>query len=140
MDALRASDLPEHRDSELGDTQESWLSAAPEPGVGTEPGRLEAPASGPARLVVRNGRLAGTTFELSEKTVVGRHPGSDIFLNDITVSRKHAQFHRLGERYWISDLGSLNGTYVNGDRVEETVLEPGAEVQIGKFRFVFVSR
>jgi len=135
VDALRASDLPEYRPE---DTLESKLSPAPEPGVGTEPDRIERLAAGEACLVVRNGRLAGTTYDLPEKAVVGRHPETDVFLNDITVSRKHAQFHRLGDRYWITDLGSLNGTYVNRDRIEETALESGDEVQIGKFRFVFL--
>jgi hypothetical protein len=135
-----ASDLPEYGQRKLGDTQESWLASAPEPGVGTEPERIDRLAPGAACLVIRNGPLAGTTFDLPEKAVVGRHPSSDIFLNDITVSRKHAQFHRLGERYWITDLGSLNGTYVNRERVEESALEPGDEVQIGKFRFVFLTK
>jgi len=98
VNAQMPSDLPEYRESGIGDTQESWLSAAPEPGVGTEPGRLERLAAGQACLVVRNGRLAGTTYELPEKAVVGRHPSSSIFLNDITVSRRHAQLHRLGDR------------------------------------------
>src|SRR5207302_6823494 len=134
------SDLPEYRENNLGDTLESTLSAAPTPGAGTEPGRLEELVPGQACLVVRNGRLADTTYELPEKAVVGRHPDSDIFLNDITVSRKHAEFHRLGAQFWITDLGSLNGTYVNRDRVEEVPLEPGDEVQIGKFRFVFLTK
>ena len=138
LDAQRASDLPEY--GTLGDTQESWLTSAPTPGVGVEPERIEKLDPGQGCLVVRNGRLAGTTFELPEKAIVGRHPSSTIFLNDITVSRKHAEFHRLGALYWITDLGSLNGTYVNRERVEETALEPGDEVQIGKFRFVFLAK
>jgi pSer/pThr/pTyr-binding forkhead associated (FHA) protein len=137
LDAQRASDLPEYQ---LGDTRESRLSSVPEPGVGSKPRRLEQLTEGQASLVVSNGRLAGTTYRLPEKAVVGRHPSSDIFLNDITVSRKHAQFHRLGSRYWITDLGSLNGSYVNRERVEETALSSGDEVQIGKFRFVFLAR
>ena len=67
----------------------------------------------------------------------GRHPESDIFLDDVTVSRKHAIFRRTEEGFVVHDVGSLNGTYVNRELVDEVVLRTGDEVQIGKFRLVF---
>jgi len=68
---------------------------------------------------------------------VGRHPESDIFLDDVTVSRRHAEFHRSGETFSVRDVGSLNGTYLNRERIDEAPLAGGDEVQIGKFRLVF---
>ncbi len=70
-------------------------------------------------------------------TTAGRHPESDIFLDDITVSRRHAEIERRGEGYVVRDVGSLNGTYLNRERIEEAALENGDEVQIGKFKLVF---
>jgi len=67
----------------------------------------------------------------------GRHPDSEIFLDDVTVSRRHAEFHRTGDTFTVSDVGSLNGTYVNRDRIDRVRLNDGDEVQIGKFRLVF---
>ena len=69
----------------------------------------------------------------------GRHPDSEIFLDDVTVSRRHAEFHREGESFTVSDVGSLNGTYVNRDRIDRVQLTDGDEVQIGKYRLVFFS-
>ena len=69
----------------------------------------------------------------------GRHPDSDIFLDDVTVSRRHAEFRREGSGYTVHDVGSLNGTYVNRERVEAATLSNGDEVQIGKFRLVFIA-
>ena len=90
-----------------------------------------------ALLVVRRGPNAGSRFLLdSELTEVGRRPDSDIFLDDVTVSRRHAEFYRQGGRFAVRDVGSLNGTYVNRERIEETALSGGDEVQIGKFRLV----
>jgi FHA domain/zinc-ribbon domain len=92
-----------------------------------------------ALLVVRRGPNAGSRFLLdSELTEVGRRPDSDIFLDDVTVSRRHAEFYRHGGRFVVRDVGSLNGTYVNRERIEETALSGGDEVQIGKFRLVFL--
>jgi FHA domain/zinc-ribbon domain len=92
-----------------------------------------------ALLVVRRGPNAGSRFLLdSELTEVGRRPDSDIFLDDVTVSRRHAEFYRHGGRFAVRDVGSLNGTYVNRERIEETALSGGDEVQIGKFRLVFL--
>jgi FHA domain/zinc-ribbon domain len=89
-------------------------------------------------LVVRKGPNAGSKYLLdAEVTRAGRHPDSDIFLDDITVSRRHAEITRHGDRYTLRDVGSLNGTYVNRDRVEEVALSNGDELQIGKFKLVF---
>jgi pSer/pThr/pTyr-binding forkhead associated (FHA) protein len=96
---------------------------------------------GTALLVVLRGPNAGSRFLLdNDFTSAGRHPDSDIFLDDVTVSRRHAEFYRHGERFIVRDVGSLNGTYVNRERIEEAELFGGDEVQIGKFRLVFMSR
>jgi len=96
--------------------------------------------AGTALLVVRRGPNAGSRFLLdSDITTAGRHRDSDIFLDDVTVSRRHAEFYRHGDRFTVRDVGSLNGTYVNQERIEETGLTGGDEVQIGKFRLVFLS-
>jgi len=95
---------------------------------------------GMAMLVVRKGPNAGSRYLLdAEVTHAGRHPNSDIFLDDITVSRRHAEVVRRGGGYVVRDVGSLNGTYVNRDRVEEGPLASGDELQIGKFRLVFLT-
>jgi pSer/pThr/pTyr-binding forkhead associated (FHA) protein len=92
-----------------------------------------------ALLVVRRGPNEGSRFLLdSELTEVGRRPDSDIFLDDVTVSRRHAEFYRHGGKFAVRDVGSLNGTYVNKERIEEVALNGGDEVQIGKFRLVFL--
>ena len=72
-------------------------------------------------------------------TPVGRHPRSDIFLDDVTVSRRHAEFRLENGEFQVVDVGSLNGTYVNRDRIDRVALNDGDEVQIGKFRLVFLS-
>ncbi|HWJ52600.1 MAG TPA: FHA domain-containing protein, partial [Propionibacteriaceae bacterium] len=88
--------------------------------------------------IVQRGANAGARFLLDTDLVTaGRHQASDIFLDDISVSRKHATFTKTPEGVVVKDLGSLNGTYVNRDLVEERLLRPGDEVQIGKFRLVF---
>jgi pSer/pThr/pTyr-binding forkhead associated (FHA) protein len=95
---------------------------------------------GMALLVVRRGPNAGARFLLDhDVTTSGRHPDSDIFLDDVTVSRRHAEFHRDGSTFTVRDVGSLNGTYVNRERVESATLNNGDEVQIGKFRLVYVA-
>ncbi|MDO5644848.1 MAG: FHA domain-containing protein [Dermabacter sp.] len=99
---------------------------------------IEALPAGSALLVVRKGPNMGARFLLdSDKTVAGRHSSSEIFLDDVTVSRKHAAFLREGDHFVVRDLGSLNGTYVAKERVDEARLESGQEVQIGKYRFTF---
>jgi FHA domain/zinc-ribbon domain len=94
---------------------------------------------GTALLAVRRGPNAGSRFLLdSDLTLVGRHPDSDIFLDDVTVSRRHAEFYRQGGTFTVRDVGSHNGTYVNRERIEEAELAVGDEVQVGKFRLVFL--
>jgi pSer/pThr/pTyr-binding forkhead associated (FHA) protein len=90
-------------------------------------------------LVVRRGPKAGSRFALDQDVVTaGRHPESDIFLDDITVSRRHAEIHRKpGGVYEACDTGSLNGTYLNRERIDTAVLANGDELQIGKFKLVF---
>ncbi len=95
-------------------------------------------AGGMALLVVRKGPNEGSKYMLdAEVTRAGRHPESDIFLDDITVSRRHAEVIRRSDGFHVLDVGSLNGTYVNRDRVEEARLSNGDELQIGKFKLVF---
>ncbi len=95
---------------------------------------------GTSTLVVKRGPTVGSSYMLkSQVTRAGRHPESDIFLDDITVSRRHAEFTRGADgRMVVRDVGSLNGTYVNRERIEEHVLEAGDEVQIGKFKLVYL--
>jgi pSer/pThr/pTyr-binding forkhead associated (FHA) protein len=101
---------------------------------------LDALPAGTALLVVRRGPNAGSRFLLdSDLTLIGRHPESDIFLDDITVSRRHAEFYRQRGGFRVRDVGSLNGTYVNRERIEEVDLSGGEEVQVGKFRLVFLA-
>ena len=90
-------------------------------------------------LVIASGALAGSRFELlNEIVTVGRHEASDVFLDDVSVSRHHCIFTRTSSgRFTVRDLNSLNGTYVNGARVDESVLHSGDEVQIGKFKLIF---
>ena len=95
---------------------------------------------GTGLLWVKRGANAGSRYVLDDQvTKAGRHPDSDIFLDDITVSRRHAEFHRTDAGYRVKDVGSLNGTYLNRERIEEGELENGDEVQIGKFKLVFLS-
>ena len=101
----------------------------------------EVPAydeSGIAALVVRRGPNAGSRFPLDQEvTTAGRSPDSEIFLDDVTVSRRHAEVTRTAQGFLVRDVGSLNGTYVNRERIEELLLADGDEVQIGKYRLVF---
>ncbi len=91
-----------------------------------------------AMVVVKRGPNAGSKFVLEgDVTRAGRHPDSDIFLDDITVSRRHAEIVRAGDGYNVRDAGSLNGTYLNRERIEDAPLANGDELQIGKFRLVF---
>ena len=99
---------------------------------------VDALRHGTALLVVLRGPNAGARFLLdSDEVSTGRHPNSDIFLDDVTVSRKHAIFRREVDVFRVRDVGSLNGTYVNRERIDEAVLKTRDEVQIGKFRLVF---
>jgi pSer/pThr/pTyr-binding forkhead associated (FHA) protein len=99
---------------------------------------ISALPSGSALLVVRRGPNAGARFLLDANvTTVGRHPDADIFLDDVTVSRRHSEFLREGATFQIKDLGSLNGTYLDGNRIDIATLDEGSEVQVGKFRLTF---
>ena len=99
---------------------------------------IDALPSGAALLVVRSGPTAGARYLLdSDVMTVGRHPEADIFFDDVTVSRRHAEITRDRNRFEIVDQRSLNGTYVNGERVDRSNLVNGAEVRIGKFRLNF---
>ena len=106
-------------------------------------GRLfgaEALPQGSALLVVKRGPNAGSRFLLDRATTTaGRHPNSNIFLDDVTVSRRHAEFRCVSGEFQVVDVGSLNGTYVNREPVDWAVLANGDEVQIGKFRLVFLT-
>ncbi len=120
------------------------VSVAPidEPGDpadgGSALGRIELPR-GVGLLVVRRGSDEGARFPLEQReTTVGRHPDSDVFLDDITVSRKHAVFVTEGQVTTVRDAGSLNGTYVNRVRIDEAALTSGDEVQVGKFKLVYL--
>ena len=94
-----------------------------------------------AVLIVRSGAQAGDRFTLKgDVTRLGRHPDSEIMLDDITVSRRHASIERTDEGYVVTDAGSLNGTYVNQERIDRAVLHHGDELQIGKFRLVLFER
>ena len=95
-----------------------------------------------AALVIRaGGGRVGESFPLSaERMTIGRRPDSDIFLDDVTVSRDHALLVRRSGDYFLDDLGSLNGTYVNRHRIESHRLEDGDELQVGKFKLAYISR
>ncbi len=102
-------------------------------------GSIPSVAPGTALLIVRRGPSEGTSFMLtSDLTTVGRSDDANVVLDDVTVSRRHAEFHRTAEGWTLSDLGSLNGTYVNRRRIDSVQLRGGDEVQIGKYRFVFL--
>lgn len=96
---------------------------------------------GGALLVVRRGPNAGSRFVLDEgTTAAGRSEDGAILLDDVTVSRRHAEFIRTGDQVVVRDVGSLNGTYVNRNRIEQAELSSGDEVQIGRFRLLFLDR
>lgn len=110
---------------------------AMEPLVGSE----ESPVTEPQGMfVVRQGPKAGSRIMLDgPATTIGRHPESDIFLDDVTVSRRHAEVRRAAGVFEVIDAGSLNGTYVNRDRVDASILNDGDELQVGKFKLVYVA-
>jgi len=96
-------------------------------------------AAGTGMLVVVRGPAAGTRFLLDrDVTTIGRHPDADLFLDDVTVSRRHAEIALTPDGCLLRDNGSLNGTYVNGERADEHLLKTGDQVQVGRFKLVFV--
>lgn len=118
-----SSDLVADKTAELSSEEAAAIAALP---------------SGSALLVVIKGPNDGARFLLDQDvTTVGRHPNADIFLDDVTVSRRHAEFVRKGTTFIVRDLGSLNGTYRDGRNIELVQLNDGDEVQIGKFRMTF---
>lgn len=103
-----------------------------------EQAAIAALPSGSALLIVRRGPNLGARFLLdADITTVGRHPNADIFLDDVTVSRRHAEFRRDGAVFEVRDLASLNGTYLENERIERSPLSDGDEVQVGKYRLTF---
>ncbi|TXK17724.1 FHA domain-containing protein [Homoserinibacter sp. GY 40078] len=144
-DGPDATDVPAQPDPVSNDTTAHFTDdfrselAALETGVTSEEQEaIAALPSGSALLVVRRGPNVGARFLLdADSTVAGRHPDADIFLDDVTVSRRHAEFARTGSVFQVRDLGSLNGTYYDGVRIDSALLSDGAEVQVGKFRLTF---
>jgi pSer/pThr/pTyr-binding forkhead associated (FHA) protein len=123
---LRDVETPEPAELTADEAEDAALAARLEPGT--------------AMLVVHQGPASGARFLLDDElTTVGRHPDSHIFFDDVTVSRRHAEFHRDGDSFRIHDVGSLNGTYVNRKRIDDVVLYSGDKVQIGKYRLVFLA-
>jgi len=135
-------DTPEHGPDTTSTISVSGLESLDENAVEVETSHdavVEALPPGSALLVVKRGPNAGSRFLLdADVTTAGRHPESDIFLDDVTVSRRHAEFIRRDDGFVVRDVGSLNGTYLNRERIDETPLAGGDEVQIGKFRLVFL--
>lgn len=118
----------------------SELEAPAQAGAEGAVSGVEGLPAGSALLVVKRGPNAGSRFLLDQPiTSAGRHPDSDIFLDDVTVSRRHAEFRLENNEFHVVDVGSLNGTYVNREPVDSAVLANGDEVQIGKFRLVFLT-
>lgn len=127
-----------------GDGEETTVTYMPDSGTEASEEELAADLSelkeGDALLIVKRGTNVGARFLLDQDCVAaGRHKDSEIFLDDITVSRRHAEFRREGGSWVVRDSGSLNGTYLNRDRIEEAPLASGDEVQIGKYKFVFMA-
>jgi pSer/pThr/pTyr-binding forkhead associated (FHA) protein len=122
----------------LGDLSSAEAADAESGLSGADQAAIDALPVASALLIVQRGPNAGARFLLdADRTTAGRRPDSDIFLDDVTVSRRHAEFLRKDGRFLVRDVGSLNGTYVARDRIEEAVLKDGDEVQIGKYRLVF---
>ncbi len=101
----------------------------------------EVMAHGPALVIRAGGGRVGESFAVEgERMSIGRRPDSEVFLDDVTVSRDHALLIRRGEDWYLDDCGSLNGTYVNRSRIESRHLEEGDEVQVGKYKLTFHAR
>ncbi|WP_375481259.1 FHA domain-containing protein [uncultured Mycobacterium sp.] len=116
------------------------LDTAASPGAPAGIQQPEGLPPGSALLIVTRGPNAGARFLLDRPvTAAGRYQGSDIFLDDVTVSRRHAEFHREAGAFRVIDVGSLNGTYVNRESVDSAVLANGDHIQLGKFRLVFLT-
>ena len=139
------NEFPAGNDANMGDDieatrnfSEDLIESDQETLSEEERAAVDALPSGNALLIVRRGPNQGARFLLdSDVTSVGRHPNADIFLDDVTVSRRHAEFKRSGKSFSVSDLASLNGTQYEGERVESAELVNGSEVQIGKYHLTF---
>jgi len=124
----------------VGAEESGELPEMSEDAHGTDAGALESLPPGSSLLVVKRGPNAGSRFLLDQDvTTAGRHPDSDIFLDDVTVSRRHVEFRREGHGFSVHDVGSLNGTYVNREPIDSASLSGGDEVQIGKFRLTYLT-
>jgi pSer/pThr/pTyr-binding forkhead associated (FHA) protein len=135
-DDVTRETTPAFREDLLGELDVSAAAAAE-----AEVWGVEGLSSGSALIVVKRGPNAGSRFLLDQPaTSAGRGPGCAIFLDDVTVSRRHAEFRRENGDFRVVDNGSLNGTYVNRKPVESAVLASGDEIAIGKFRLVFLTR
>ena len=121
---------------------ETTMNLGPEDVREDEPSSFEdEPLAGTALVVRVGGGRAGERFALAnERTLIGRSPECDVFLDDVTVSRRHAELLQQGGSFTIRDLGSLNGTFVNRHRVESVELHDDDEVQVGKYRLTFLQR
>ena len=120
---------------------ETTMSLAPDDMRDEEAASLDEGVSGTALVVRTGGGRAGESFSpAGPRTLIGRAPECDVFLDDVTVSRRHAELLQEGDRFTIRDLGSLNGTFVNRKRVESAELHDDDEVQIGKYRMTFLQR
>lgn len=119
----------------IGVTGPGSSGSLPPVGSGLAPGL----GPGEAVLVVQRGMGEGASYLLvGDIVTAGREPDSDLFLDDVTVSRRHAELRRSAQGWLLRDVGSLNGTYVNRHRIEEAELAAGDEVQIGKYRFAYL--
>lgn len=139
----RSQNRPQESDATVnfGDEFGQQLAALEGQVTTEEQESIAALPSGSALLIVRRGPTSGARFLLdADVTTVGRHPEADIFLDDVTVSRRHAEFIRSGSSFVVKDLGSLNGTYLSGERIDSSqpaALADRSEVQVGKFRLTF---
>jgi pSer/pThr/pTyr-binding forkhead associated (FHA) protein len=130
-------DAPGAAGSDANDTTAAIELGALDPSH--EPADLPTLEPGTGMLVVVRGPNAGSRYLLDrDATTVGRHPDADIFLDDVTVSRRHAELLRTSEGVVVKDLGSLNGSYVGGERVEQRTIGTGDEIQIGRFKLLYV--
>ena len=137
---LQKADRPTHETFDTTRTMQAVPEAGEDALSADDEEAVRALPKGSALLIVRRGAEAGSRFLLdTESTTVGRSQEADILLDDISVSRRHAVFSRTDDGVVVKDIGSLNGTYVNRQMVDEQLLQPGDEVQIGKFRLVFYS-
>jgi hypothetical protein len=118
---------------------ETTMTYVPDEGEEESTALEDMGVKGPALVVRAGGGRAGETFPLEgERTLIGRSPDCEIFLDDVTVSRKHAVLHRRDDAFVIEDLGSLNGTFLNKRRIESGELSDNDELQIGKYRLTFL--